>query len=100
LLKRLIALKKRNTALWNGADGAVMEPVGNSAPKQVFSFVRSNGRDKVLAAFNLSARPAEVSLKGRHHAGRYVDFKDGAEVKLDDAATLSLPAWGWRVLVQ
>jgi hypothetical protein len=29
-----------------------------------------------------------------------VDFKDGAEVKLDDAATLSLPAWGWRVLVQ
>jgi glycosidase len=100
LLKRLIALKKRNTALWNGADGAVMEPVGNSAPKQVFSFVRSNGRDKVLAVFNLSARAAEVSLKGRHHAGRYVDFKDGAEVELDEAATLSLPAWGWRVLVQ
>jgi hypothetical protein len=41
-----------------------------------------------------------VSLKGRHHAGRYVDFKDGAEVELDEAATLSLPAWGWRVLVQ
>lgn len=100
LLKRLIALKKRNTALWNGADGAVMEPVANSAPKQVFSFVRGNGRDKVLAVFNLSAKPTDVTLKGRHHAGRYLDFNGGAEVKLDSNATLSLPAWGWRVLVQ
>lgn len=100
LLKRLIALKKRNTALWNGADGAVMEPVANSAPRQVFSFVRAQGRDKVLAVFNLSAQPVEVALKGQRPAGRYLDFNDGAEVRLEDGSTLSLPAWGWRVLVQ
>ncbi|HEY8876501.1 MAG TPA: alpha-amylase family glycosyl hydrolase [Roseateles sp.] len=100
LLRRLIALKKRNTALWNGADGAVMEPVANSAPRQVFSFVRGQGKDKVLAVFNLSAKPVEVALRGSRHVGRYLDFNDGAAVQLDDGATLSLPAWGWRVMVQ
>lgn len=100
LYRRLIALKKRNAALWNGADGAVMEPVANSAPKQVFSFVRGNGRNKVLAVFNLSAQPVEVKLKGSRPAGRYLEFNDGAEVMLEDGSALSLPAWGWRVLVQ
>lgn len=100
LLHRLIALKKRNTALWNGADGAVMEPVANSAPKQVFSFVRGNGRDKVVALFNLSAQAVDVTLNGQRHAGRYRDFVDGASIELRDGSTLSLPAWGWRVFIQ
>ena len=100
LLRRLIALKKRNTALWNGADGAVMEPLANSAPKQVFSFVRSNGRDKVVAVINLSAKAVEVTLKGPHHAGGYVDFDTGARTELHEGSTLTLPAWGYRVFVQ
>ena len=100
LYRRLIALKKRNTALWNGADGAVMEPVPNSAPKQVFSFVRGNGRDKVLAVFNLSAQSVEVTLTGPHPAGRYLDFDTGAATELHDGSTLALPAWGYRVFVQ
>ena len=101
LYRRLIALKKRNTALWNGADGAVMEPVANSAPKQVFSFVRGNDKDKVVGVFNFSAQPVDVVLKGLHHVGRYLDFDNGgAEVHLKDDTTLTLPAWGYRVFVQ
>ena len=101
LYRRLIALKKRSTALWNGADGAVMEPVANSAPRQVFSFVRGNDKDKVAAVFNLSDKPVDVVLKGPHHAGRYLDFDNGgAEVQLQDGTTLTLPAWGYRVFVQ
>lgn len=96
LLKRLIALKKQHRALWNGADGAVMDPVANSAPKQVFSFVRGN----VVGVFNLSARPVDVTLKGTRHAGRFTDFHDGAAITLQDGSTLSLPAWGWRVLTK
>ncbi|WP_457420727.1 alpha-amylase family glycosyl hydrolase [Roseateles sp. P5_E7] len=100
LYRRLIALKKRNKALWNGADGAVMEPIANSAPKQVFSFVRGNEQDKVVAVFNFSAKAVDVKLTGPRHAGRYADFNGGADVKLDDGTSLSLPAWGWRVFVQ
>lgn len=100
LYRQLIALKKGNTALWNGADGAVMQQVPNDAPKQVFSFVRGNGRDKVVAVFNLSAKPAEVRLQGLRHAGSYSDFGSGAAVTLVDGSALSLPAWGYRVFIQ
>lgn len=95
LLRRLIALKKQRRALWNGADGAVMEPVPNSAPKQVLSFQRGN----VVAVFNLSAKPVDVTLKGTRHVGRFADF-NGGDVTLADGGTLALPAWGWRVLIK
>ena len=98
--RRLIALKQRNSALWNGADGAVMQEVRNDLPLQVFSFVRGNARDKVVAVFNLSAKPAEVRLQGQRQAGSYRDFDSGAAVNLVDGSTLSLPAWGYRVFIQ
>jgi len=100
LLHRLIALKKRNTALWNGADGAVMEPLANSAPKQVFSFVRGNGRDRVVAVINLSAKAVDATLKGPYHTGTYIDFNTGSRTELHEGSTLTLPAWGYRVFVQ
>jgi hypothetical protein len=50
--------------------------------------------------FNLSGKAVDVTLKGPHHAGRYLDFNGGAEVKLEDGSALTLPAWGWRVFVQ
>ncbi|HEU6454996.1 MAG TPA: alpha-amylase family glycosyl hydrolase [Roseateles sp.] len=100
LYRRLIALKKATTALWNGADGAVMEPLTNSAPKQVLSFLRANARDGVVAVFNLSPQAVDVTLTGPRHAGRYHDFDSGAEIRLDDGSTLNLPAWGWRVFVR
>jgi len=97
---RLVALKKRNTALWNGADGGVMEPVRNSAPKQVFSFTRAKGRDKVVGVFNLSAQPVDVKLLGDRHTGRYVDFDGDVPVDLQDGSSLSLQPWGYRVFIQ
>lgn len=42
LHKKLIALKKQNTALWNGKWGATMIRVVNNVPLKVFSFVRSH----------------------------------------------------------
>lgn len=100
LYRRLIALKKSRTALWNGADGGVMEPVGNSLPKQVFSFVRGDRQGRVLAVFNLSPQAAEVQLKGDRVPGRYKDFNNGTDVTLEDGSSLNLPAWGYRIFLQ
>ncbi|HEY4079962.1 MAG TPA: alpha-amylase family glycosyl hydrolase [Burkholderiaceae bacterium] len=100
LYRRLIALKKQNEALWNGQYGGMMEPVPNDAPKQILSFVRALGQDKVVAVFNLSGQTREVHLKGPRPVGRFHDFDSGAEVTLVEGAALSLPAWGWRVFVQ
>ena len=100
LYRRLIALKKARTALWNGADGAVMEPVPNSAPQQVLSFVRGDAQGKVLAVFNLSAQAAEVRLKGERAPGNYQDFDSGKNTTIAVDQALTLPAWGYRILIQ
>lgn len=100
LIKKLLALKKRNTALWNGAWGATMVQVPNNAPKKIFSFVRQNDQDKVFAAFNLSATPVAAEFKDGLQHGRYRDFSSGAAVAIDHTTRLDIPAWSYRILVK
>ncbi|SEO09234.1 maltogenic amylase [Duganella sp. CF517] len=100
LLKKLLALKNANTALWNGAWGATMVQVPNGAPKKLFSFVRQNERDKVFAVFNLSDAPVEARFAQTLQQGRYRDFDSGDAVVIDAATSLAMPAWGYRVLVK
>ncbi len=63
LYRKLFALKKANTALWNGHWGAAMIRVPNSAPAEVLSFVRRNDRDKVFAVFNFSKETRTVRFE-------------------------------------
>lgn len=98
LLRRLIAFRKGHPALDNAPWGAAMVPVVNSAPKQVLSFVRAQGADRILALFNMSGEAQTITLSDGPIAGRYRDFASGEAVTLDATATLTLPAWAWRVL--
>jgi glycosidase len=100
LYRRLIALKKAHTALWNGHWGARMIDVTNGAPGQVLSFVRENASDKVLAVFNFSAAPVKARLTDGPYAGRYTDWSSGARVVLEGSPEIELPAWGYRVFVR
>lgn len=97
LFKRLIALKKAHPALWNAPWGATMVPVFNSAPGQVFSFVRAKGGDKVFALFNLSSKPQTVTLGDGPYAGSYREWSgDAVAVAAGDSMTLA--PWSYRVL--
>lgn len=98
LFKRLIALKKAHPALWNGAWGARMVPVVNSAPNKVLSFVRQKGNDKVLALFNMSAQTQTVKLTDGPSAGRYQDWETAAAVALADQASVTLAPWSYQIL--
>ncbi|HET7476093.1 MAG TPA: alpha-amylase family glycosyl hydrolase [Dermatophilaceae bacterium] len=100
LYRKLFALKRENTALWNGRWGATMVEVVNDAPKQVLSFVRQNDVDKVFGVFNLDASSREVAFTHGLHHGTYADAITGAEVTLADGDTVHLPAWGYQVLVR
>ncbi|MGC9522962.1 MAG: alpha-amylase family glycosyl hydrolase [Anaerolineae bacterium] len=101
LYKRLFALKRENTALWNGAWGAPMIPIRNSAPDRVLSFVRQNDRDKVFAVINFSDRPQTVSFEGDLHHGTYVDALDDVHVTLGAKTSLDLEPWqSWLLVVQ
>ena len=100
LYKKLFALKKANTALWNGKWGARMLNVPNDVPLQVFSFVRQNDRDKVFAIFNFSDQTQTVSFTQSLYHGVYRDFFDGSTVNLDAATQVTLEPWDYRVYVR
>jgi len=100
LYAKLFALKKRTTALWNGAWGATMIHVPNSVPKQVLSFVRRDGRSKVFAAINFSDQPQTVRFEQALYHGAYTDFFADRPATLDEGTTLELAPWDYRVFVQ
>ena len=100
LYRKLFALKKANTALWNAKWGARMIPVPNSAPAKVFSFVRQNEDDKVFAVFNFSDRSQTVTFEEKLYPGKYTDYFGNQKIELFGASTLRLEPWEYRVFVK
>ena len=99
LYKKLFALKKANTALWNGKWGARMIHVPNNAQAQVLSFVRRNERDKVLAVLNFCAEPQAVTLYETLYHGTYHEYFSGEAVEFTGATQITLKPWEYRVYV-
>lgn len=95
--RRLFALKKENTALWNGHWGARMVPVANTESGAVLSFVRENGPDKVFAVFNLSRQARRVRFVDGPFAGTYREFFSGEKSRFSGEDEIELPAWSYRV---
>ena len=100
LYKRLLALKKANPVLWNGAWGAEMIPVPNNAADKVISFVREGGGNKVFGVFNFSAEPVQVEFDESLYHGGYSDFTTGEPISMTAQSTMPLDPWGYRVLVR
>ncbi|HVZ98957.1 MAG TPA: alpha-amylase family glycosyl hydrolase [Caulobacterales bacterium] len=100
LLRQLIALKHATPALWNGAAGARMIPVVNSAPQKVLSFVRFKDGAGVFALFNLSDAAQHVTFTEALHHGRYTDYFSGARQRFDENTALDMPPWSYRVFIK
>ncbi|HSR50548.1 MAG TPA: alpha-amylase family glycosyl hydrolase [Acidobacteriota bacterium] len=100
LYKKLIALKKSNPALWNGSRGARMIHVPNSAPTEVFSFVRQKDGHKVFAVLNFSDTAHRVTFLESLHHGDYTDYFAGLSAAFDQHTQLPLGPWSFAVFVQ
>ena len=98
--RKLFAYKKANPALWNGKWGAKMEKVENDKPQQIFSFIRNGDKNSVFAAFNFSKEPVTFKLTDGHAAGTYKDYEDGKNVTLKAGDSMTIPAWGYRVMAR
>jgi glycosidase len=104
----LFALKREHPALWNGAWGAPMTRVTNTAETSVLTFVRqhrsapgsSAGENTVFAAFNLSPHERKFALAEGPYEGVYQSAFSTDTVELLPGATLTLPAWGHLVLTR
>jgi glycosidase len=100
LYKKLFALKKKNTALWNAHWGARMIHVPNSAPSKVFSFARQNQNDKIFAVFNFSAEPQGVTFEESLYHGKYAEYMSGQPSELSAIAKIELQPWDYRIFVK
>ena len=100
LYKKLLALKKANSALWNASWGARMIQVPNNVPTQVLSFVRQNEHDKIFAALNFSNKPQTVTFEDSLYYGEYINYFAGESVELLGSTQLELKPWGYQVFVK
>ena len=99
LYRKLIHLKKRVPALWNGEYGARMLQVPNSLPAQVLSFVRRQDDVKVFVVLNLSADTADVDFHENLYRDEYIDLFEASCTRIPRTDNLSLPPWAYRVFV-
>ena len=98
--RELFALKKAHPALWNGSWGAPMTRIPNSHEAQWLTFARKHpDGDRVLALFNFGAESSSATLGEGPYSGTWHDAFTGEDVSLGQGAAVSLPAWGYRVLL-
>ena len=100
LYRKLFELKHTNHALWNGAWGGEMVRIFNDQPAAVISFSRMKDQDQVIPVINFTGRPLTVILHAKYHTGSYTDLFTGQAYELKGEDVLSLPAWGYLVLVR
>lgn len=98
LLKDLIAFRKANPALANGQWGARMAKVETDKPEQLLAWVRQQDGNKVLGLFNMSGQPVTAKFADALPAGVYDEFGTGERVTVAEGDTVTLPAWGFRLL--
>ena len=98
LLKDLIAFRKANPALENGKWGARMQQVVTDRPQEVLAWARQEDGNKVIGLFNFSGSEVTAKLADGLAAGTYGEFRGTAKVTLKAGDSVTLPAWGFRLL--
>lgn len=97
---RLFHLKHDHPALWNGTSGGEMIRIKNDKMKQVVSFVREKGNDKVITIVNLSGTPANTHFETEHDKGTYRELFTDKNYTLTGDDSFDVAPWNYLVLVK
>jgi len=92
--QKLLELKRKNKALWNGPFGGEFKRV-NKEP-EVLAFERKNDGDAVLVMVNLTAQPQTVNILAHYH--HITDVFSGEEYDIHDNEAFELAPYGYKVL--
>ncbi|NJK83082.1 MAG: hypothetical protein HC912_03945 [Saprospiraceae bacterium] len=98
LLSKLIALKHRNKALWNGSAGGTSQRIATSNDKAIYAFLREKEGNRVLVLLNLSATTQMPTLNCDHCTGNYQDVFTGTTQEITNGYQVELGAWAYQVL--
>jgi len=100
LYKKLFALKKMNTALWNANWGASLIKVPNNVEHKVLSFIRQNDIDKIFAVINFTNVKQVVTFRESLFHGDYTDYFNNEQVEFTKTSSLELDPWSYRIFVR
>lgn len=95
--KTLFDLKHRNPALWNGEHGGKLVKIPTGKDEAVYAFYREKDGQKVVVVTNLSAKPQDITLPGKGHAGELTNVFSGEKTTLTEGMPLKLKAWDYLV---
>jgi glycosidase len=96
--KKLIALKKRNPALWNGEDGGSTIWLKNNYDSLACSYIREKDNDRIIVITNLSARTINLRIISEAIQGTYHDVFNNKRVFLKKKMIFHLQPWQYLVL--
>lgn len=94
---KLFSIRKRNSSLANGT----YTPVHNNRSDAVYTFLRSNDGNTVLAAFNFDGgeKTAHIELPGKYSGKTFLNAFTGKMVSEQNVVSLVLPPFGYRIFV-
>lgn len=95
--RRLIALRKRNEALWSGAYGGDFERLKTTDNKHIFAFCRKKNNAKVVVILNLSDKDIEFTIENQTIAGIYQNVLTNERIIIGKKPNFRLIAWQYRV---
>ena len=95
---KLVSLKTKNSALWNGSAGGELVQYDGTNSK-VLTYTRQRGSNKVVVAINVSSSKQKTTIDtGSAFKGSYFDYNSGGKVKVSkNTITLSVPAGGFVI---
>ncbi|CCI52324.1 MAG: alpha-amylase family glycosyl hydrolase [Tetrasphaera jenkinsii] len=97
--RSLFALKHATSALWNGAWGARMVNVRNSAFREVLSFVRADDQSRIFCVLNLSGAEQTITFDNGPHLGAWREHFTQESVELGADSSMTIEPWGYRVFL-
>jgi glycosidase len=95
--RKLVSLKTKNVALWNGTSGgAVKQYLGSN--DNLLTYTRVKGSSKVVVVINLTAKAQTAVVKlGSVSAGTFYKYSNGAKTKLTASQKFVVPAGGFEI---
>lgn len=98
LYRKLINLKHKNKALWNGEEGGEMIQVRTNQDTSVVAFIRQKDSQRVLVICNLRSKKLNVKLKDKFAAGTYKDIFTDKVLEILPKHKFKLEPWEYLVL--
>jgi glycosidase len=95
---KLLDLKHRNAALWNGKAGGSVVRLKTSKDEQLYAYYREKDNQRVLVILNLSETPSTAIVDCSACEGIYTDVFKGSTLEIKNEHTVDLGAWGYLLM--